>query len=213
MTFFERQLHNVAAFFYFYKKGMNNLRAIFLLLGLIMVGLNVVLFIAEISPPGMVLVSPIALIGASVYYSFAERNTPSKKILREREIRLQEIRNTWKAIPVSADECEIKSRVDVKGIGRNNDSAASFGLLSSTQPYAIWELAKHDDGRAPGTEMVSQSVLTVKNEVNGQPTTLVSHFIPKDPTSLLFLLHEYKGFNIYINPEDPSQFLFDVFLD
>ena len=191
---------------------MTNLRAIYLILGIVMVALIVVAFAIDITPPGLLLVSPFILIGASVYYTIKERSRPSKKQLQQREQLLQNIRSSWTRITVSANDCEVKSSTYFREVGNPDIASGYANLVIAPQLGALWDAAKYDDDRM-GTETLSQTVIIAKANVNGQTKKLISHLITKDQTTVLFQLHSLGHIEVYVNPANPAECFFDVFLE
>ncbi len=192
---------------------MNNLRAVFLIIGLIIAGLDVALILSGFMPGVFLIITPIALIGASIYYTLADRQGPSASELQRKAELLKNIRANWIPISVSPDDCEVKSNSWYKEVGNTSSGLEYSGVFIAMQPIAILDAAKSDDGRVAGFESASQSVLVVKKAFDGKDSTLVSHIIPKDATTVSFMLHSSSGFNIYINPENSNKCLFDIFLD
>lgn len=190
---------------------MNNLRAIFLIIGIIMVGVDAVMLLTGIMPGGLLLVAPVALIGASVYYTIIENRKPSKAETLKRETLLNKIRATWTPITVAVADCEVKSNTWYTEVGKSSSMGA--GMSVSSQSAAIWDAAKNDDGRSPGYEATAQSVVVVKKQFEGNERTFVSHMIAKDATTISFMLHSGNGITIYVNPDNTAECLFDEFLD
>lgn len=153
----------------------------------------------------------LAMVASSVFYTWYDTRAGQKKNSKLDKA-LEHMRTHWIPVAVSPNDIEIKSSTSVNAVGHEGNMASS-GFVAAFQPMAIIDAAKYDDGRAPGTETVSQSVLVLRKYIEGQERLFYSHLIAKDATTISFLLHGRPSITIYINPANPQECLFDVFLD
>jgi hypothetical protein len=111
---------------------------------------------------------------------------------------ITQLKNRGDRIYVDFSKCEIKENSYSEEINESETLQGS-AILGSLYPS---QNVEHRE--------VVQSVIVFESIYNGKTIKFLSPIIPKDKTTLLFLLYAQKETYIYLDPKDEDTYYFDL---
>ncbi len=148
------------------------------------------------------LVSAILLFVSGIALYFLSRRKPGND--GEDTKRRSLLFHTGEKVNVEFQLCRIISASSIKSAPEHDDIA----VLLAGESLDMIDRAM-DDGRPSGTRL-HQCVLVFEHEWKGKTRKFISPAIPKDRTTLEFLLAGQKQTTLYIDKTDPANYHFDL---
>lgn len=111
----------------------------------------------------------------------------------------KDLKDKGLAIPVDFDHCELKNNQYREQVDKEYTASSDYMALDA--------LVGRDD---VAYNEVDQSVLVFSTEVNGEEKIFYSPTINKEKVSLQLRLATQKTTTIYVNPDDPDSYYFDL---
>lgn len=156
----------------------------------------------------------IWLLGLALFFGgwallrFTPTIEESKKLIELNKL-IEDLKINGEKIKVNFSMCDIKSNYYTEQRDRYGqpDEITTLGVEGEIQAWNA--LGGYSDKNIKHVD-VYQSVLVFKNQNNDLIETFVSRVIPKEKTSLMFLLDDKKETILYVDKTDRTRYYFDL---